>query len=109
MIGTPTMTTKAPWVIGADGTVYLIDMGLVSPPSNLTAISATLAQKWTLSIPATFANNAGAVLADDGVLYAQVDGGSVVAIQTTSPGIAASSWPSSRHDNGRTNWAGGTF
>jgi hypothetical protein len=48
------------------------------------------------------------VLDDDGVMYLTrvADGGVVeaLALQTASPGLAESSWPSLRHDNRGTAW-----
>jgi hypothetical protein len=49
------------------------------------------------------------VLDDDGVMYLMrsspnIYGTQVIAIQTQSPGLADSSWPSWRHDNRGTAW-----
>jgi hypothetical protein len=50
------------------------------------------------------------VLDDSGVMFLtrRGDAGSnateMIAIQTTSPGLANSSWPSLRHDNRGTSW-----
>jgi hypothetical protein len=48
------------------------------------------------------------VLDDDGVMYlsrqGETSGAEIIAIQTRSPGLADSSWPSLRHDNRGTAW-----
>jgi hypothetical protein len=50
------------------------------------------------------------VLDDNGVMYltrrgdSGADATEVIAIQTASPGLADSSWPSLRHDNRGTAW-----
>jgi hypothetical protein len=52
------------------------------------------------------------VVTDDGILYTRVQTSTaetVVAIQTKSPGLASSSWPTLRHDNRASGWGGGPF
>src|SRR5215212_2009744 len=70
--------------------------------SSLVALSPALETLWTLDLPGVFRNYATAVMADDGILYAQMStsaGNEIIAVQTTSPGLASSSWPSRRHAN----------
>jgi len=112
IVSGPVASTRAPWIAGADGTVYTINLNALTPPSTLAALSPALETLWTLDLPGVFSNSATAVLADDGILYAQMSttaGNEIIAIQTTSPGLASSSWPSRRHDNRSSNWAAGPF
>jgi hypothetical protein len=103
-------TTLAPWVAGADGVVYAVELGALTPPSKLVAFSPALTMLWTLDLPGVLSWDAGAILTDEGVLYAQMNtdaGNTVIAVQTGSPGLAASSWPTRRHDNRSSNWIPG--
>jgi hypothetical protein len=105
----PSPRVESPWVAGADGTLYAADLldanGL--PQTRIVALSPTLQELYHVDIDGGL-GDATAVLADDGILYAQTSNG-VVAIQTTSPGLAQSSWPTFRHDNRSSNWGGGQF
>lgn len=105
-----------PWAVGADGTVYAIDVSGAKLSSRIVALSPTLEELWQLDPGGESRNHwygtINAVMTSDGVLFtrlATVDGPQAVAIQTTSPGLAASSWPTFRHDNQSSNWAGGQF
>jgi hypothetical protein len=112
IVSGPVPSTRAPWIAGSDGTLYTINLNASTPPSNLVALSPALETLWTLDLPGVFGNYATAALADDGILYAQMStntGNEIIAVQTTSPGLASSSWPSRRHDNRSSNWAGGSF
>ena len=99
-----------PWAVGADGTVYTISGS--ESNTTLNALSPKLAPLWTLAIDARSLGR-GLALADDGLLYARVQtqrgDETILAVQTTSPGLAASSWPTSLHDNRASNWGGGSF
>jgi hypothetical protein len=92
--------------------VYAINLNAPTPPSTLVALSPAVETLWTHDLPGVFGNYATAVLADDGILYAQMTtnaGNEIIAIETTSPGLASSSWPTRRHDNRSSNWAEGPF
>jgi hypothetical protein len=90
MASGPLPSTRAPWVVGADGTLYTVDLNAPAAPSKLVALLPALEVMWTLDLPGIFDASASAILADDGVLYAQMStnaGNTVIAIQTTSPGL----------------------
>lgn len=108
IVAGPISRKETPWLVGADGTLYLMEFQAAGLSSRMVALSPTLEEKWTLDVPAVFAYYTAAALTDDGILYAQ-GYSTTVAIQTTSPGLAHSSWPSPRHDNRATNWGGGAF
>ena len=100
-------------LVGADGVLYAVEYRSGRTSSTIAALTPGLVQQWTVEVPGELDQDSSAALADDGVLYLQLASASsrnsVVAIQTTSPGLARSSWPALRHDNGATNWAGGVF
>jgi hypothetical protein len=108
VVAGPIARKETPWLVGADGTVYVVEFQPSALSSRMAALSPLLQERWTLDVPAEFAYYTAAALADDGVLYAQ-GSSKTVAIQTASPGLAHSSWPSPRHDNHATNWGGGQF
>jgi outer membrane protein assembly factor BamB len=104
----------APYVAGADGTIYTLACPIArnDPPDRLrlVAYSPDLIELWRISLggardrcPVGMAS-----LEDDGTLFVAhgtMEGDTeVLAIQTTSPGLAGSSWPSVRHDNRGTAW-----
>jgi len=100
-----------PYLAGADGTIYTVNCADSSPKANqLIAYSSDLQELWRLNLGVS--NNCpvgNAVLDDDGILYLMrglttSDGVEILAIQTSSPGLAESSWPSLRHDNRGTMW-----
>jgi hypothetical protein len=83
-----------------------------SPKVNeLIAYTSDLEEMWRLNLgkPDNCPIGNG-VLDEDGVLYLAraLSGGDenveILAIQTQSPGLAESSWPSLRHDNRGTMW-----
>ncbi len=97
-----------PWAVGADGTIYGLtcDSPGVDGPSRLIAYDPQLHEQWRLelgpSCPITTP-----VIGDDGRLYfARYAGGAteLIGVQTTSPGLASSSWPTRRHDAHGTGW-----
>ena len=106
----PVPRHEVPWLAGADGTLYAADLfgqnGI--PQTRVVALSPNLDELWHLDINGGLTSHATAVMSDDGILYAQTSSG-VAAIQTTSPGLAQSSWPTYRHDNRLSNWGGGQF
>jgi hypothetical protein len=112
IVAGPLALTETPWLVGADGTLYALEFQSFRTTSKLVALSPLLQQMWTLDVPAEFGSYPTPALADDGVLYSEgatAQGSVVIAIQTPSPGLARASWPSLRHDNGATSWAGGLF
>jgi hypothetical protein len=109
----PTPSQGWPLVVGADGVIYTTgsvktDGGTLAP--RIVAHSRELEELWQLDDP-DLDGAFDAVLDETGVLYYLGYGGNggflLVAIQTQSPGLAQSSWPSLRHDNHRTQWLGG--
>ena len=97
-----------PWGIGADGTIYALacDKPGHDGPSRLHAFGPDLEERWVLplgdSCPA-----AGPVIDAQGQLYFTwyIDNATeVVAVQTGSPGLAPTSWPTRRHDARGTGW-----
>jgi hypothetical protein len=100
-----------PYLAGADGTIYTVYCQYAPQRTNqLIAYSPDLTELWRLDLGGA---NGGCpagngVLDSDGVLYlvrmgegTEID---LLAIQTRSPGLADSSWPSLRHDNRGTGW-----
>jgi outer membrane protein assembly factor BamB len=97
-----------PWGIGADGTVYAVacDSSGYEGPSRLHAYDAALGELWTLPL-GDACPMAGPVIDARGRLYFAwyIDNGTeIVAVQTASPGIAATSWPVRRRDARGTGW-----
>jgi len=100
-----------PYLAGADGTLYTVYCQYAPRGTNqLIAYSPDLTELWRLDLGgASGGCPAGnGVLDSDGVLYLvrMGEGGEIdlLAIQTRSPGLADSSWPSLRHDNRGTGW-----
>jgi hypothetical protein len=112
VVSGPVATDVGPWAVGADGTLYAASQSSATRKSRLVAFSPALTELWHLDLDGLLVDS-NLALADDGLLYARLQTGSgdetVVAIQTTSPGLAASSWPTFEHDNRATNWGGGPF
>lgn len=98
-----------PLAIGADGTIYSVqcDSNDQQAPAVLVASSASLERLWDLNLggPCLYGP---AVMSDDGVMYLareKVHGGvELLAIQTTSPGLAPTAWPTWRRDNRGSAW-----
>jgi hypothetical protein len=101
---------QLPVLAGADGTVYATN---VTAASNavVVALSPDLHEKWRVQLEAPLLASSRASLAPDGVMYLPLSAAEndIVAVQTTSPGVADSSWPTLRANVGATNWAGGQF
>jgi outer membrane protein assembly factor BamB len=101
-----------PIAAGADGTIYTFRSQNVGTAAlnRIVAYSYDLKELWHLDLggQTSLGITGNIVLDDDGVLYLtrQAPGPSteVIAIQTRSPGLADSSWPSLRHDNRGTAW-----
>lgn len=94
--------------VGADDTVYVTSCSpsLTAVPLELVAYSRELTEKWRLTIGNNCAET-NVLIADDGLLYfAASTGVEIVAVQTPSPGLARTAWPSTRHDNHATSWLG---
>jgi outer membrane protein assembly factor BamB len=99
-----------PWVVGADGTVIglFCDGSGYDGPSRLVGLSidGAIGELWRVELGEACPKT-GPVLAADGVLYftwLRGDVTELVAVQTTSPGLASSSWPVAKHDNRGTSW-----
>lgn len=98
-----------PWGIGADGVVYAVqcDAPGHDGPSRLIAYDgATFVEKWRLELGAS-CPSAGPVIDDTGRLYFTwfIDHYTeLVAVQTTSPGLASTPWPARRRDAHGTAW-----
>jgi hypothetical protein len=99
------------FVVGADGVVYTLTGRGPSGTERaheVIALRPDLRELWR-------ATNLGGrpmarpALAKDGVLYVAIqradEGGALVAIQTGSPGVAATDWPSRRYDARQSGWA----
>jgi outer membrane protein assembly factor BamB len=105
-----------PIVTGADGTIYNYRcLDGVDPINRIVAYSTALEELWRIDLggDACYYITGNVVLDDDGMMYlmraGRAGGGAiesteVIAIQTRSPGLADSSWPSRRHDNRGTAW-----
>jgi outer membrane protein assembly factor BamB len=113
LVAGPSPGEGRPIAAGGDGTIYTFRCESSSPAVNrLLAYSADLQELWRLDLGGSscLMITGNVVLDDDGVMYmmrATPDapvGTQVLAIQTASPGLAESSWPSWRHDNCGTAW-----
>lgn len=94
--------------VGADDTLYLVTCDqLGGTKSSLIALGPSLQQVWKLQLPDGGCSTNG-VLNQDGRLFTfTIVGGqeAVLAIQTTSPGVAPVSWPIYGHRDARsTGW-----
>ncbi len=108
---TPEPTKEASTgLVGADGIAYVF----MSDPtrglgSTLVALDTTRDYReiWRVDLGARVFLH-GAALSDEGVLYVgatnEKANSELVAIQTTSPGLAKTGWPTFRHDNRQTGW-----
>jgi hypothetical protein len=111
----PVVMPGMPTTLGADGTYYVTECSATTDSlSEMTirAYSPDVAPLWSLELgrPCIYSP---LVLADDGVLYVArehtdgvEDGIEVLAIQTRSPGVAPTAWPTRQHDNRATFWLG---
>jgi outer membrane protein assembly factor BamB len=116
VIGEPAPAEGSPLAAGADGTIYTVSCAASQPPTptdRISAYSPDLTPLWHLDLNGGNGLCQGmtgnVVLDDDGVMYLMraspnTYGTQVMAIQTRSPGLADSSWPSWRHDNRGTAW-----
>ena len=112
----PVEVEGRPLVAGADGTIYTVrceESQQVGTPAinRILAYSSDLTELWRFDLGGDFCMGmtGNVVLDDDGVMYLMrsspnTSGTQVMAIQTRSPGLADSSWPSWRHDNRGTAW-----
>lgn len=106
---------SAEFVLGADGTSYaaaVLNANVGQPKVEVIAFTPTFDEAWRVSLqdrsipiyggPGSFA------LSDEGVIFMatqKLDGtGELVAIQTDSPGRAATAWSGGRGDNLGTGW-----
>jgi outer membrane protein assembly factor BamB len=107
----PVSGVGEPYLAGADGTIYTVNCEYSSPKANqIIAYTSDLRELWRLDFGAVDQCPVGnGILDDNGILYlargkGSTEGVEIVAIQTQSPGLAESSWPSLRHDNRGTMW-----
>jgi outer membrane protein assembly factor BamB len=97
-----------PWAIGADGTIYGVtcDSPGYEGPSRLIAYDPSLHELWRLELGPSCPTTTP-VIGDDGIMYFGRWVGDVtdlIAVQTSSPGLAKSGWPTRRHDALGTGW-----
>ena len=112
VVGQPRAVEGRPLAAGADGTIYTVRCEGGTPPLNrIVAYASDLLRLWSFDLGGDFCMgmNGNVVLDNDGVMYLKrsspnTSGTQVMAIQTRSPGLADSSWPSWRHDNRGTAW-----
>jgi hypothetical protein len=110
VIAGPAPAEGGPIAAGADGTVYNFRCEDAATSINrLLAYSYDLKELWRLDLGGNACKGmtGNVILDDDGVMYFTRRGyllTEVIAIQTASPGLADSSWPSLRHDNRGTAW-----
>ena len=102
-----------PIAAAADGAIYTFRCDDAATSTNrVLAYSRDLEELWRLDLggDACKGMTGNVILDDTGVMYLMRRGDSgadateMIAIQTTSPGLADSSWPSWRHDNRGTAW-----
>jgi outer membrane protein assembly factor BamB len=108
----PSPAEGVPIAAGADGTIYTLRSQVGSTGiSRILAYSQDLNELWRLDLVGQVGDGmtGNVVLDDDGVMFftrltQDGVGTEMIAIQTASPGLADSSWPSLRHDNRGTAW-----
>jgi hypothetical protein len=105
--GGPAPAPGLPVAAGADGTIYNLSCDDQGEAAAVQAVDRQLRPTWRVPLDGNCpAGNV--VLTEDGVLWllhrAKNGDGEIVAIQTGSPGLADSSWPSRRHDNTGASW-----
>jgi outer membrane protein assembly factor BamB len=113
-VGGPAPAEGAVIAVGADGTIYTFRCQDADNAINrILAYSYDLQELWRLELGSAIGCpgiTGNVVLDDSGVMFLTrpgdpgTDSTEVVAIQTASPGLADSSWPSLRHDNRGTAW-----
>jgi outer membrane protein assembly factor BamB len=101
-------TTTAGWVVavGSDGTAYLEDCSSDSVV-EIIALDDGLRELWRLPIEGVCPEDV--MLGEGGLLYVlnfQYPSERLTAIQTTSPGLAPTGWPTVGHDARSTRWLG---
>jgi outer membrane protein assembly factor BamB len=113
IVGGPSPAEGSPIAVGADGTIYTFRCQDAATAINrVLAYSYDLQEIWRLDLGGRYCvgMTGNVVLDDSGVMFLTrpgdpgTDSTEVVAIQTASPGLADSSWPSFRHDNRGTAW-----
>ncbi|WP_428267545.1 PQQ-binding-like beta-propeller repeat protein [Haliangium sp.] len=102
------VATATPWGLGADGTLYAVacDSSGYDGPSRLYAYDQDLNQQWMLPL-GDACPMVGPVIDDQGRLYLgwyRDRATEIIAIQTRSPGLADTSWPTRRRDPRGTGW-----
>ena len=108
-----------PKAIGADGTIYYTYCtdfsNMDGSVMSVQAYSPTLQRLWSVELGKPCLDEPP-VLADDGVLYVlrskneqQPPHLELTAIQTASPGLANTAYPTLRVNNRRTGWVGSSL
>jgi outer membrane protein assembly factor BamB len=106
-----------PMTLGSDGVSYAITRPSGGARSSqLIAFDETLHELWRIDFPGQTLplSSYGPTLDEDGTLYLVLENvaagtprpgtSQLIAVQTTSPGLARSAWPTYRHDSQGTNW-----
>ncbi|MES1204662.1 MAG: PQQ-binding-like beta-propeller repeat protein [Pseudomonadota bacterium] len=105
-VGASNLAQEMPIFAGADGTTYTIYCDGVAEKALFQAFGVDFRESWRVDLGAGCPRGTG-VLSARGVVYLTRESfglAEVIAIQTTSPGLARSSWPTLRHDNQGTSW-----
>lgn len=97
-----------PAAVGADGTIYGLecDSTGLEGPSRVIAYGSDLAELWRVELGPTCPLTPPTLSPDGLLVFAGFldDATELVAVQTTSPGLAPSAWPARRHDARGTGW-----
>lgn len=122
----PIMVRGFPTTLGGDNTIYYtycerIDVGNVNTVHSeekrlyLVAYSWKLEELWSLDLGIDGCTSSSTAIADDGVLYLTresvdddriINSVEVIAVQTASPGLANTAYPTRANNNRRTGWLG---
>jgi outer membrane protein assembly factor BamB len=113
-VGGPVPSEGQLIAVGGDGTIYTFRCQTGTAAINrILAYSYDLQELWRIDLGSAVGCpgiTGNVVLDDSGVMFLTrpgdpgTDSTEVIAIQTASPGLADSSWPSLRHDNRGTAW-----
>lgn len=104
---------------GADGSIYATTFpdDNSGEESDLVAFDEDMNEKWRAHLAGVFkvlGGHLSLILDENGVIYVPMANkdpsfyglGVLVAVQTESPGLADTSWPTVYHDVGASSWAG---
>lgn len=108
--GAPTTRSAVgvPIAIGADDSIFALSCDATTGPSRLDVYGVDLSRRYSVELglgcPA-----ARPILQPDGKLFLVRErpdvGVEVIAVQTSSPGLATRGWPVARHDSQGTSWS----